>query len=255
MTKQDQIPYFTSEELKGEQQARVHEILSQFEGDVALSIGLALSERAIPEGVRSEAKILDCGTASGAFPLRLYEHGFRNIYATDIDDYQNSAVLKSGLIKEFVSADLSVEKLPWNADFFDLVTAWCVLPHLENPFHVMREIHRVLKPEGYFIFSMPHIGSLRTRKRYFLRGDIERFTAVNNHIAILTPAILTKMTANYFEIVTIEYDVHPNIYKGRFGWLKKIGTTYKWSGKKKFKRWFGNDSIYMLKKRPNTLSD
>ena|ERR1700687_3007427 len=40
---------------------------------------------------------------------------------------------------------------------FELVLCTQVLEHCQNPWHAMQEIHRILAPGGYLIFSVPHV--------------------------------------------------------------------------------------------------
>ena len=47
----------------------------------------------------------------------------------------------------------SVEKIPCNSDYFDLVITQEVLEHVASPFLAIKEIHRVLKKEGMLIFN------------------------------------------------------------------------------------------------------
>lgn len=61
----------------------------------------------------------------------------------------------------FVRADLT-KPLPFESNFFDSISAWDVLEHVSrgdgsaNPFlNLMSEIHRVLKPGGYFLAVTP----------------------------------------------------------------------------------------------------
>ncbi len=47
------------------------------------------------------------------------------------------------------------KNLPYQSDFFDFINASEVLEHIEEDESVIREIKRVLKPDGYFSFSVP----------------------------------------------------------------------------------------------------
>ena len=49
-----------------------------------------------------------------------------------------------------------VEALPFAADAFDVVTANMVVEHLADPEAALREIHRVLRPGGVFLFHTPN---------------------------------------------------------------------------------------------------
>lgn len=90
--------------------------------------------------------ILDCGTASGAFAKELKDAGFCNIYGLDLDDFLNSD--NRFLFKDFKTADLNYDSISYADNFFEMVTAWCVVPHLENPHNFIREVHRILRRGG-----------------------------------------------------------------------------------------------------------
>ncbi|MEK7072621.1 MAG: class I SAM-dependent methyltransferase [Patescibacteria group bacterium] len=55
-----------------------------------------------------------------------------------------------------VQHDLNVMPYPFDDNTFDLVEADHVLEHLDKPFLVMTEIHRILKPGGKLIIKVPH---------------------------------------------------------------------------------------------------
>jgi len=48
-------------------------------------------------------------------------------------------------------------RLPFASASFDLVSANMVVEHLENPEAILAEIHRVLKPNGAFVFHTPNL--------------------------------------------------------------------------------------------------
>jgi len=49
------------------------------------------------------------------------------------------------------------EQLPFADQSFDLVVSLWVLEHVERPDDVLREVHRVLRPGGHFIFLTPNL--------------------------------------------------------------------------------------------------
>jgi SAM-dependent methyltransferase len=48
-----------------------------------------------------------------------------------------------------------MEKIPFEKSFFDHVFAFEVLEHTEDDFLALKEVYRVLKPGGVFVFSVP----------------------------------------------------------------------------------------------------
>lgn len=62
----------------------------------------------------------------------------------------------SPLVGADVSHDLNVFPYPFPDNSFDLIEAFHVLEHLDKPFDVMREFHRLLTPEGILHVKVPH---------------------------------------------------------------------------------------------------
>ncbi|SRR3989339_1018990 len=55
-----------------------------------------------------------------------------------------------------VTHDLNALPYPFPDNSFDLVEAFHVLEHLDKPFLVMKEMHRILKPGGTLHLKVPH---------------------------------------------------------------------------------------------------
>lgn len=45
---------------------------------------------------------------------------------------------------------------PFKENSFELIEAFHVLEHLDKPFEVMKELHRILKPNGVLLVKVPH---------------------------------------------------------------------------------------------------
>ena len=201
--------------------------------------------------------ILDLGPASGEFAKQInngYTH--YDIYGVDIDNYLAEG--NQFMFKEFKTADLSFDPIPWPDNTFNIVTAWCVLPHLENPFHTIREVWRVLKPNGIFIFTTPNLSSRASIEYFIKNSDFGSYRENNNHLVIFTPALIKKTVLKYFKLLDIEYHVRSKILsRGARGVLRNV--LYHLSekiSKELFimlkKRWAYN-AAYVLKKKD--LSD
>jgi SAM-dependent methyltransferase len=59
--------------------------------------------------------------------------------------------------------DLETQPFPWKGATFDVVVANQVFEHLKNVWLPMSEIARVLRTDGYLIFSVPNLSSLHNR--------------------------------------------------------------------------------------------
>src|SRR3989344_5207599 len=163
------------------------------------------------------AKILDAGCASGAFLKQLSEAGYQNLYGLDLDNYVTSGVQ----LKDFKMADFNTDTIPYPDNTFDVVTAWCVLAHLENPHHFIREVSRVLTKGGYFIATLPYIGSNSEKLNFLKKGEFISYKSYNDHIAIFTPSLLKKTTMRYFEMIGEEFLMKNKIFHGFKGRMRK----------------------------------
>lgn len=72
-----------------------------------------------------------------------YKEGFTNI------DW-------NPLAKPDVQHDLNTFPYPFEENTFDRVEAFHVIEHLDRPFDIMKEIHRILKPGGTLHMKVPH---------------------------------------------------------------------------------------------------
>lgn len=97
-----------------------------------------------------EIRALEIGAGTGALTGILLEHGL-HVTATDISE-KSLHVLYQRLsdkgVLEIKVADM--EFLPFDDEVFDLVTSAGSLSYGDNQL-VMREVYRVLKPEGHFL--------------------------------------------------------------------------------------------------------
>ena len=64
-----------------------------------------------------------------------------------------------------ILCDLNYDSIPLENKSFDVVVAGEVLEHLINPYRIVREFYRILKPNGIIIISVPNISSLVSRIR------------------------------------------------------------------------------------------
>ncbi len=243
------IEYLTADEIRTASKNKISGHLNEYLGDSGSVIGISLvRELASREFGRKDIALLDCGAASGYFCSRLYEDGFQNLHGLDIDDYVNLDVRTRGVLKEFKIADLNVDGIPWPDESFEIITAWCVLPHLENPHRCIRDLFRTVKKGGFVLISMPNINSLYARKIFFTQGKIIRFTNVNNHISIFTKELIAKTIGKYFELKSTHYFVDPVIYKSRLGSLKKIMCERKWKYQNLAREYFGTNVVYVFRR-------
>ncbi|MDP3661496.1 MAG: class I SAM-dependent methyltransferase [bacterium] len=150
---------------------------------------LALTLRAAQEhfAARGAVRLLDVGCGAGSF-LKALPSRFNGV-----------GIDCNGLAS--LTVNISYEPLPFPDASFDMVTAWQVFEHLENPFFAGREIRRVLSPGGILIMSVPNIKRLRSRFHFFISGGILRWSKHNDHLFVPLDAVLRKTIFQGFNIL------------------------------------------------------
>ncbi len=104
---------------------------------------------------KHDQKILDIGAGTGDDIACLNKHG--GVYALDVDQ----------LALDMIDASMVIEKklgsacdIPYESGSFDVVVAFDVLEHVADDSLMVDEILRVLKPNGFFIFTVPAFNCL-----------------------------------------------------------------------------------------------
>jgi len=77
-----------------------------------------------------------------------------------------------------------VEKLPFKKNFFNVVKATELFEHVKNPERGIKECIRVLKPKGYFIFSMPFLYPIHADPDDFQRWTNKKIRNVLNQYPV-----------------------------------------------------------------------
>jgi SAM-dependent methyltransferase len=96
-----------------------------------------------------QAALLDVGTATGAFPIRLRQAGhLGRLVGVDLSSGMIALTNEQQADVEFLVADAMA--LPFPDSSFDVVTARHMLYHVPDIHKALLEIRRVLKPHGRF---------------------------------------------------------------------------------------------------------
>ena len=116
--------------------------------------------------IEEDKRVIDFGCATGNFARLLCERGCE---VTGVELNSKAANVAQKYCKEVIVADLDFISL--NEHFseqisdekFDVAIFGDVLEHLRNPWKVLEETRKLLKPQGYVIASIPNIahGAIR----------------------------------------------------------------------------------------------
>jgi SAM-dependent methyltransferase len=102
-------------------------------------------EREVETAVRPEHTLLDAGCGRGAPVLLKYRGKAQRLIGVDLVEFDSPV---DGV--ELLNNDLA--SIALDDGSVDIVMCRSVMEHIEDPRAVYREIHRVLKPDGRFIF-------------------------------------------------------------------------------------------------------
>lgn len=121
----------------------------------------------IPQGGR----VLDIGCGTGAMLTQLKSR-FDEVYGIDISSEAVRVALQNGVQASVV--DLNITSLPYEDDFFDVVTILSTLQYFIDLDKTLRECHRVLVPGGMLILSVPNMRALWRVGRLLFQGTFPR---------------------------------------------------------------------------------
>lgn len=142
--------------------------------------------RKVISQIPPKAILLDIGCGKKAAFLKAISQ--RISYGYGVDFKVENIELGNIKVKQFVIKN----SLPFDDSSFDIVTMLAVLEHIEKEQDILREVHRVLKPGGKLILTVPSVWSqpileflsyklkivseaeIRDHKRYYNREKLEK---------------------------------------------------------------------------------
>ena len=121
--------------------------------------------RIVADHLFEDAVVLDAGCGIGRWARQVANRGVRRLYAVDFSRAidRAAAILTDQENTHCVQADVC--QLPFRAATFDFVYCLGVLHHLAEPDEGMRDVTRVLRPQGALLVYLYY--SLENRPRFF----------------------------------------------------------------------------------------
>jgi len=231
------MPYITVEEMRKNPEifrgmdsgsSKTGTTHARFEGSTVPEMAFAYFKK--------EEALLECGPIRGTFTKVMQEKGYSDLHALDFIDVLDYPDRKRVTMHEI---DFNKDRFPYKDRFFGSVVAWGIVEHLENPFHFIREIHRVMKPGATFIFSVPNVFHITSRLLFLKRGMFPRWNKSNNHIFVLPRGVFEKTVLKYFNLVEERF-VKPKLELPLLRRLTRFLPA---------NQWFGDYVVYVLKKK------
>lgn len=111
-----------------------------------------LFRKHILQHLTRETRLLDLGAGRGNVAQMNFRGHVAYVAGADVD----ASVLENPFLDAAAIIGANDEVLPYGDSEFDVVFSDNVLEHLPDPLATMREIRRVLKPEGVFLAKTPN---------------------------------------------------------------------------------------------------
>jgi SAM-dependent methyltransferase len=165
---------------------------------------------------KGRLRVLDMGCRDGT--LTSHYSGSHELFGVDVDPEAVRRSRERGI--DARKLNLNEEDLPFEDAMFDVVVAGEVLEHLQWPQHAVDQVHRVLRPGGTFIGSVPNAFRLRNRILFLAGRDFELDPT---HLHSFSPQGLRTMLSA-FERVTLEFhggrrrNIHPQLMASQMHW-------------------------------------
>ena len=145
--------------------------------------------RALLDLGQTKYKVMaDIGAGRGELTERLVPYANKILM---LDDYEETNRPANA---DFVKADLNdFWAVPDNS--VDFAFSLEVIEHIENPRHFMREIKRIIKPNGYGFVSTPNNLNFFSKLNFFMKGEHRFFKDFSYpaHISVVTEVDFRRM--------------------------------------------------------------
>lgn len=189
-------------------------------------------------------KILDVGCATGVFLDICKKKGWV-CYGVDISKYATDYAKEKFGIKAKAG---NLVKVEYKSNFFDVISMWDFIEHLEKPYETLKEAERILKKNGLLFISTINEESLMNIFAEFIYkfslGLIKKPIALlhpQQHLTHFSEKSLKEMLKkNKFDIIYIKkLEVPINNFEGSFLKKKIIQIFYFWQKifKKEYMIW------------------
>jgi len=159
----------------------------------------------------SKSNLLDVGCGNGKFLYEIKKQTGCQISGVDFSKTAVKAVKASYNLDVFCG---TVIESSFENNYFDIITAWSFIEHVNNPSEVLQKLYNMLKPGGNCILSCPNFNSFNAKvfKNKWYHLDCPR------HLYIYTPKTITNLMEKIG--FTVTKTIHEKTSKGLLGSLQ-----------------------------------
>tara|TARA_B100002019_G_scaffold288350_1_gene301821 strand:+ start:1107 stop:1817 length:711 start_codon:yes stop_codon:yes gene_type:complete len=125
--------------------------------------------------VGTTKNVCDIGCGNGVFTIILKKLQSCNLVGVDGSEYALSKANDLGFDSTIKINDFSKDKLPFENNKFDLVVNKDVLEHLVDPYHLIKELFRITKKNGYALIHVPNHFPILGRLKFLFSNNIDTF--------------------------------------------------------------------------------
>lgn len=163
------------------------------------------------DGVRSTNRLLDVGCATGEFLLAARARGWQ-VYGVE------SSPIGAATAARVPGSQIhcgTLDTADYPDGYFDVVTMWDVIEHLQSPRQYLQRIASILRPGGLLSITTPNIRSLS----FWLLGVHWSEIGPNDHLYYFTPRTMARLLDECgFSVYTMHtMAVEPVVWRQ---WLK-----------------------------------
>ena len=143
--------YYKSEEYYSHQENKKGFIPKLYEG--VKSVNLKHKYKIAAKG-KCVGKMLDIGCGVGDFLHTAEQHGWQ---CTGVEPSEDAKAIASKRIKAEIISSEDLEKI--SDETFDVITMWHVLEHVDNLKWQVKQLQRLIKPDGRIVIALPNYKS------------------------------------------------------------------------------------------------
>lgn len=169
-----------------------------FHGRENINKAFSYRFRFIDHYLGNRGRLLEVGAASGDFLHLLKDRGFE-VYGVELSERAATVA------KERFGLDIfcgMLQDASFQSNFFDSIVMYHVLEHVSDPYELLIEARRILKPGGTLIIEVPHPTGFDARFSKRLLLNILDFP---NHLFLFPPHLLKRMVAQSgYKVVAFE---------------------------------------------------